>query len=210
MRCYSEMYNSDWWKRAQTTIPVGAKLISLILYSDATTCDVLGKTSRHPIFLTLGNIPQKYRNKQYAKSIIGFLPILAAGNQTERKSDAFRMEVRQTFHKCLDIILKPIYNQSFVGFNAYIGQKLEWIFIQLTLILADLPEAATYCLTSKSANAKYPCHHCIISKQDLSNIYLDEKELIRRTPESMKAALHNGYGADLSIICLENSLWNLK
>ena len=120
------------------------------------------------------------------------------------------MLLEQIFHKCLDIILKPIYNQSFIGFNAYIGQKLEWIFIQLTLILADLPEAATYCLTSKSANAKYPCHHCIISKQNLSNIYLDEKELIRRTPESMKAALYGGYGTDLSIICLQNSLWNLK
>ena len=72
------MYNSDWWKRTQTTIPIGAKLISLILYSDATTCDVLGKTSRHPIFLTLGNIPQKHHSKQYAKSIIGFLPILIA------------------------------------------------------------------------------------------------------------------------------------
>ena len=78
MCCYSEMYNSNWWKRTQITIPIGTKLISLILYSDATTCDVLGKNSQHPIFLTLGNIPQKYRNKQYAKSIIRFLPILKA------------------------------------------------------------------------------------------------------------------------------------
>ena len=69
--CYFEMYNPDWWKRAQTAIPVGAKLISQILYSDATTCDVLGETSRHPIFLTL--------------------LILAVGNQTERKSNTFRM-----------------------------------------------------------------------------------------------------------------------
>lgn len=210
MHCYSEMYNSEWWKRVQVTVPIGAKLISLILYSDATTCDVLGKTSRHPIFLTLGNIPQKYRNKQYAKSIIGFLPILKAKNQTEQQSDLFRTEIRQTFHKCLDIIFKPIYNQSHIGFNAYIGRKLEWIYIKLSLILADLPEAAAYCLTSKSANAKCPCHHCIVSKQDLSNINLNEKEIIKRTPESMKEALDNGYGANLSVFCLQNSLWKLE
>src|SRR5437016_2000131 len=128
------MYNSNWWKQAQITVPIGAKLISLILYSDATTCDVLGKTSQHPIFLTLGSIPQKYRNKQYAKSIIGFLPILKAKNQTEQSSNSFRITIRQTFHKCLDIILKPIYNQSYIGFNIYIGQKLEWIYIKLALI----------------------------------------------------------------------------
>ena len=110
MHCYSEMYNSNWWKRIQIQIPAGAKLISLILYSDATICDVLGKTSQHPIFLTLGNIPQKYRNKQYAKSIIGFLPILKAKNKTECNSDVFRIKIKQTFHKCLDIILDPLYN----------------------------------------------------------------------------------------------------
>ena len=110
----------------------------------------------------------------------------------------------------MDVILKPIYNQPHIGFNAYIGQKLEWIYIKLVLILADLSEAASYCLTSKSANAKYPCHHCIISKQNLSNINLNEKEIIKWTPESMKTALYNGYGEDLSIFYLQNSLWKLE
>lgn len=118
------------------------------------------------------------------------------------------MEIRQTFHKCLNIILDPIYNQPLTGYNMHIGQKLEWIYIQLALILADLPEAAAYCLTSSSASAKYPCHHCIVSKEDLSNIYLDEKELIKRTPKSMKAALRDE--VDLSITRLYNSLWNLR
>ena len=120
------------------------------------------------------------------------------------------MKVRQTFHKCLDIILKPLYDQTFIGYSIYIGQKLEWIFIQLAFILADLPEAATYCLTSKSANAKYSCHHCLVSKKDLSNTYLNEEDLIKRTLESMKEPLNSNYGADVSIVCLENSLWKLK
>ena len=56
-KCYGEQYNSEWWGRAQSSISKGAKILSIILYSDATTCDVLGKTSEHPVYLTLGNIP---------------------------------------------------------------------------------------------------------------------------------------------------------
>ncbi|CAG8852501.1 19816_t:CDS:2, partial [Gigaspora margarita] len=34
-----------------------SKLLAIILYSDSTTCDKFGKTSKHPIYMTLGNIP---------------------------------------------------------------------------------------------------------------------------------------------------------
>ena len=56
-RCYSELYNSEWWGRAQDSINDNVKVLSIIIYSDATTCDMLGKTTEHPVFLTLGNIP---------------------------------------------------------------------------------------------------------------------------------------------------------
>ena len=49
-------------------------LLSIILYSDATTFDRLERTSGHPIFLTLGNLPNWYRNLPEAKVLLGFLP----------------------------------------------------------------------------------------------------------------------------------------
>src|SRR5213080_4661279 len=55
-RIYYEQYNGDWWERVQNSLSRNAKVLSIILYSDATTCDHLGKTSEHPIYLTLGNI----------------------------------------------------------------------------------------------------------------------------------------------------------
>ena len=55
-RIYYEQYNGDWLERVQNSLPRDAKVLSIILYSDATTCDHLGKTSEHPIYLTLGNI----------------------------------------------------------------------------------------------------------------------------------------------------------
>ena len=56
-REYSEMFNCRWWESVQASLPKSAGILSLMLYSDMTNCDIYGKTNRHPIFLTLGNIP---------------------------------------------------------------------------------------------------------------------------------------------------------
>ncbi|RIB27715.1 hypothetical protein C2G38_2159899 [Gigaspora rosea] len=51
-------------------------LLLLILYSDATTLDHMGKSSGHSIFLLLENVPNYQRNKPEAKTLIGYFPIL--------------------------------------------------------------------------------------------------------------------------------------
>ena len=73
-RIYQEQYNGTWWQREQESLSDGAKVLSIILYSDATICDHLGKTSEHPIYLTLGNIASGIRNKPNAKVLLGYLP----------------------------------------------------------------------------------------------------------------------------------------
>ncbi|GET03885.1 hypothetical protein GLOIN_2v1777221 [Rhizophagus clarus] len=40
---YSEQNTGKWWKTTQESLPTGSKLLSIILYSDATTTDTLGK-----------------------------------------------------------------------------------------------------------------------------------------------------------------------
>ena len=54
---YKEQNNEIWWKTTQNTLPIGSKILSIILYSDATNCDTLGKSQLHPIYLSLRNIP---------------------------------------------------------------------------------------------------------------------------------------------------------
>ena len=44
-----------WWKNTEGSLPTGAKLLSLILYSDATITDTLDKSQLHPIYLLIGN-----------------------------------------------------------------------------------------------------------------------------------------------------------
>ncbi|PKK56860.1 hypothetical protein RhiirC2_799156 [Rhizophagus irregularis] len=70
----------------QKTLPNTANVLSIILYSDATTCDQLGKSSEHLVYLTLGNIPNWRQNKPDAKVLLYYLPMLKAKTNSEKRS----------------------------------------------------------------------------------------------------------------------------
>ncbi|GES77014.1 hypothetical protein GLOIN_2v1836976 [Rhizophagus clarus] len=55
-RIYGKLYECDWWLKTEKLLPPMNNLLSVILYSDATIFDGIGKTSGHPVFLTLGNL----------------------------------------------------------------------------------------------------------------------------------------------------------
>ena len=57
MRIFGKPYEGDWWLETEMTLLPLNHLLSIILYSDATTFDGLGKTLGHPVFLILGNLP---------------------------------------------------------------------------------------------------------------------------------------------------------
>ncbi|CAG8576683.1 14044_t:CDS:2, partial [Dentiscutata heterogama] len=78
VRMFGEQYECDWWHETEKKLPPLNCLLSIILYSDATTFDSLGKTSGHPVFLTLGNIPTWLRNSADSKVLLGFLPKVQA------------------------------------------------------------------------------------------------------------------------------------
>ncbi|RHZ72838.1 hypothetical protein Glove_238g18 [Diversispora epigaea] len=89
-KSYGEQNFGNWWKYAEESIPSSAFILSIILYSDATTTDTLGKNSLHPIYLSLGNIPTWRRNKEDAKQLLRYFLILSAKNKTEKESSDFK------------------------------------------------------------------------------------------------------------------------
>ena len=97
-----------WWKNTENSLPTGAKLLSLILYSDATNVDTLGKSQLHPIYMTIGNIKNWRCNKPDIKQLLSYLPTLSASNNTDKKSSRFKKAVRESFHNSLRILLDLI------------------------------------------------------------------------------------------------------
>ena len=85
------MYDSNWWENVERNFPIGAHVMPIILYADATLCDHLGKTSRHPIFMTLGNIPLARHNKTDVKILLGYIPSLEHCSLSEKQSVQFRL-----------------------------------------------------------------------------------------------------------------------
>ncbi|GBC01857.1 hypothetical protein RclHR1_04360002 [Rhizophagus clarus] len=51
-RKYSEQNIGIWWENIEKSLP-DAKFLSLILYSDVTNIDILGKSQLHPIYLSI-------------------------------------------------------------------------------------------------------------------------------------------------------------
>ena len=66
-------------------LPIGANILSVILYSDITTCNQLDKISEYSIYLILRNIPTWKRNKPDAKTLLCYLSILKAKTNSEKK-----------------------------------------------------------------------------------------------------------------------------
>ena len=124
-------------------------MLSIILYSDATTTDSLGKNQLHPIYISIGNIPTWRRNKPDAKQLLGYLPII--------ESNISKNLVRKTFHDSLRHLLEPI--NSDYGVNLKINGETFWFYSRISII-ADWPEAATFCLTYplNGIAAKFACN----------------------------------------------------
>ncbi|PKY60677.1 hypothetical protein RhiirA4_431298 [Rhizophagus irregularis] len=82
-RCYGEQYNSEWWGRAQSSISENSKVLSIILYSDATTCDVLA-----------------------------YLPRIKETNKFKKRKDC-SMVKHYLFQCSLEVLIEPIRSGSF-------------------------------------------------------------------------------------------------
>src|SRR6266516_1778827 len=126
-------------------IPPDNHLLSIIIYADSTTCDYLGKTSEHPIYISLGNIPNWMQNKPNSKVFVGYLLKLKAKDNTTRNSEFFQKLQRQVFQRCLQILLLPILNQTDMYF--VVKNETQLFTLKISVILADLAEAATFTTT---------------------------------------------------------------
>ena len=203
---YDEQYTGNWWKNAEASIPSEAHILSVILYSDATTTDSLGKSSLHPIYISLGNIRTWRRNKEDAKQLLGYLPILSANNKTEGKSSEFKKLVRETFHKSLKFLLDPLFNEE-SGVDFKINDENIWFFPRISTVIGDWPEACTFSLTFKSSNSNYPCHFCITHKDKL--LSTRKNSVIIRNKENMQEYYNNGTAASISLEQVFSYFWTI-
>jgi hypothetical protein len=206
-RIYNEQFNGEWWENVQKTIPSQANVLSIMLYSDATTCDQLGKTNEHPVYLTLGNIPSWRRNKPDAKVLLAYLPIIKPKSATQKNSSDFLFSKRFAYQHSWDVILKPILDYKDNGFDLQTNNGDIWCYPFVSVFLGDIPEHSLLTLTYNSVNCKCPCHGCMVSVNKMNDIKLNDNQIISRTPEQMKIIINQGLTKQHSIYNMENIFW---
>ncbi|RHZ64118.1 hypothetical protein Glove_326g224 [Diversispora epigaea] len=204
-KAYSEQYTGNWWKNTEASLPDGSKLLSIILYSDVITTDTLGKSSLHPIYISIGNILTKRRNKSDAKQLLGYFSILKAKDKFEKKSQNFKNLVRLTFHNSMKFLLDPLFVKK--GIDLEVDNEIYWFFPRISTIICDWPEAAIFSLVYKSTNSNFPCHFCLISKTLLLNT--DLSDITFRNNENMQEYFYNNAGQDVSLENIPNYFWSL-
>ncbi|CAB4403422.1 unnamed protein product [Rhizophagus irregularis] len=171
---------------------------------DATTFDRLGKSSGHPVFLTLGNIPNYVRNLPEAKILLGFLPkVQDTGIKT---TENFRSLQRDVYHKCFKIMLQPLLEKSEALYFRINGQVITFA-ARISFFLADMLEADDITATYKGARCKMPCHTCMVLQNDLNNMSLKLENVPHRTHENIKQVINDGQGKEYSVHSVENSFW---
>lgn len=121
-----------------------------------------------------------------------------------------KLIVRQTFHKCLEILLEPIRNYSHSGINLLINNKFVWFFPKVSTIIADWPEAATFCLTYKSMQSNHSCHFCLVKRKNLAETDCSEHDMVLRNHVNMRNYLDRGEANSVCIESIPNFFWNFK
>jgi hypothetical protein len=138
---------------------------------------------------------------------LGYLPILSAKTDKEKKSSEFKKIARETFHNSIKFLLDPLLKDSNNGIDLKINDENIWFYPKISIIICDWPEACTFSLIYKSANSNYPCHFCLVQKENLINTRKDE--VILRNHENMMEYFNNGIGHSKSLEQVENYFWNI-
>ena len=68
---------------------------------------------------------------------------------------------------------------------------------KISIIIADMAEAATFTVTYLPSTSKRPCGFCLVSNKDFNNMALTHVDL--QTPEKMKEAIDINQAKELSV-----------
>src|SRR3989440_3826376 len=204
IRIFGEPYESNWWLEMEKALLALNHLLSIILYSDATTFDGLRKSSGHPVFLTFGNLSNWVQNSPESKILLGFLSKVQ--DTGIKPSETFRSFQREVFHKCFNIMLRPLLEKPDALYFGIKGQQMTFA-ARISFFLSDMLEADEITATYKAARCNMPCHTCMVLMKDLNNMKLVSDDMMPRTHENMQRIIRNGQEKEFSLHSVENAFW---
>lgn len=81
--------------------------MGVILYSDVTHTAIRSSGIYYPIYLSIANIHESVRKKDYGRVLVGYLPQVFA-TTAKLATQSFRTMVRNLKHEALRILTEPL------------------------------------------------------------------------------------------------------
>ncbi|KAG0633524.1 hypothetical protein HOY80DRAFT_1104646 [Tuber brumale] len=146
-RVYSEMHMGDWWWETQDSLPEGATLVPIICSSDVMfLTNFFGDKKAWPIYLTIGNILSKTRNKssKHASILLALLPIPPKMLGVASRDSRQRLVNNEILCELIEAIFTPIGEVAEVRIEIECADGKVWqCFPRLAAWIADHLENVT-------------------------------------------------------------------
>ncbi|KAI3634352.1 hypothetical protein MIR68_007956 [Amoeboaphelidium protococcarum] len=173
-RVYSDFSDTNWWMEEQLKFPPDDIIVPLIINSDATQMNKSGRAKAHPVYLTIGNIPRKWRAQANLVGIklLGLLPTFNSSNFP--KQSLYGEIKRVVYHQSIAILLdglEQLHRDGLVVTDAL--NRTYRIRPILAMYSGDYEEIAQRVCLLKSGSA---CPTCLTSSS-LWGVYLDHSDI---------------------------------
>ncbi|CAI5466502.1 unnamed protein product [Closterium sp. Yama58-4] len=167
-RIYAGPETGDGWIKMQEECLRGGVIAACILYSDGTNLSNDGRVTGHPVYFTLGNITLKNRWQPHGHRMVAMLLPLP---NVDSRTDEGKALHREVFQLALDVVLEELKKASYAGIVTEdpFG-KVQVVFPAVYAYVADHPEACKLPGTFASHKANFPCHRCLVKREDISNM----------------------------------------
>jgi hypothetical protein len=161
---YSEITNSNNFKRLEQLIPLGNTLIYVIFAIDDTCLSShSGQAKARPLYITLGNFSNRSRRmlKRHTWMLVGLLPLPNEGHQ-------MTPNVRMQFnHKTMEVVLGTLVQAESAGIHILCSDGIRRLCTPVPAqLIVDLMEAYTLA----GIPSQY-CPKCLIKRKDMHDLH---------------------------------------
>lgn len=183
-RVYADIWDSDWMKERQQNFLrkgiLNAKIIPLIIWSDATLVTRFSQQQMHPILVSCGSDPLDFRDSEFGKSLVGYIPSLfKIPNVKGGNLPRYRLHLFQT---CLWIMLEDLEVVEKEGMWFKVPKEdgsfgIDLFFPLICCYLGDIPELKKVAMMFSGGNdisQQTPCWSCNIPGNQLNNIKFEQ------------------------------------
>jgi hypothetical protein len=162
-RLYAELWQCNWWRDQQCTLPSEhANIWAIMLSSDETMVTLTGR-KLHPVYVFCGNYPRWFCARQSGWALLGFMPVIrACKGYTSRES--IRTYRRAVKRWALLELLRPMLERRDgvqIRCPSPDGTTIDKVvFPRMPFFVGDEPEVMATVTSGMRGACQRPCTNC--------------------------------------------------